>query len=86
MGRFAKAALAAAVKPRVRTFLILGLVGLPLVVVLAASRILTDALWFREVGQEDAFVHMEVTQLLIVLVVGGFRRVPDRQRLDRDPH
>jgi uncharacterized membrane protein (UPF0182 family) len=72
VGRFAKAALAAAVKPRVRTFLILGLVGLPLVVVLAASRILTDALWFREVGQEDAFVHMEVTQLLIVLVVGGF--------------
>ena len=54
VGRFAKAALAAAVKPRVRTFLILGLVGLPLVVVLAASRILTDALWFREVGQEDA--------------------------------
>src|SRR3954452_5695223 len=72
VGRFARAALTSALKPRVRTFIILGVVGLPLVVALAVSQILTDALWFREVGQEDAFVRMEATQLVLVLVVGGF--------------
>ena len=72
MGRFARAALATALKPRVRTFLVLGVVGLPLVVALAVSQILTDSLWFQELGQEDAFVRMEVTQLLLVLVVGAF--------------
>jgi uncharacterized membrane protein (UPF0182 family) len=72
VGRFARAALATALKPRVRTFLVLGVVGLPLVVALAVSQILTDALWFQELGQEDAFVRMEVTQLVLVLVVGAF--------------
>src|SRR3954454_8016665 len=72
VGRFARAGVTMALKPRVRTFIVLGVVGLPLVVALAVSQIVTDALWFQEVGQEDAFVRMEVTQLLLVLVVGGF--------------
>src|SRR3954452_22512898 len=72
LGHFGRVALTSALKPRVRTFIILGVVGLPLVVALAVSQILTDALWFREIGQEDTFVRMEVTQLLLVLAVGGF--------------
>src|SRR3954451_9921907 len=72
VGRFARPALTRAIQKRHRTFIILGVVGLPLVVALAVSQILTDALWFREVGQEDAFVRMEATQLVLVLVVGGF--------------
>jgi uncharacterized membrane protein (UPF0182 family) len=72
MGRFARAVASRASKPRIRTFVVLGVVGMPLVVALVASQILTDALWFKEVGQEDAFVRMEVTQLLLVVVLGGF--------------
>src|SRR3954454_4883210 len=71
LGGFGRAALATARKPRVRTFLVLGVVGLPLVVALAASQLLTDALWFRELGQEDVFVRMQVVQELLVLIVGG---------------
>src|SRR3954463_4612983 len=70
--QFAGAALVTASKPRVRTFVVLGVVGLPLVVALAVSQVLTDALWFKEVGQEDVFVRIWETQLLLVLVVGGF--------------
>src|SRR4051794_32810027 len=72
VGCFARAVATRALKPRVRTFLVLGVVGVPLVLALVASQILTDALWFREVGREDAFVRIRETQLLLVLVVGGF--------------
>jgi uncharacterized protein len=64
--------LAGALKPRVRTFLILGVVGVPLLVGLGASQILTEFLWFRELGQEDAFVRIQEVKLLLILVVGGF--------------
>jgi len=64
--------LATALKPRVRTFLVLGVVGLPLLVALVLSQILTDFLWFEELGQEDAFVRIQEVKLLLILVVGGF--------------
>ena len=68
---FARTAVPWAVQPRVRTFLVLGIVGLPLLVALVASQILPSILWFRELGQEDVFVRIQEVKLLLVVVVGG---------------
>jgi uncharacterized protein len=60
-----------AVQPRIRTFLILGIVGLPVLVALVASQFLPTILWFRELGQEDVFVRVQEVKLLLMVVVGG---------------
>jgi uncharacterized protein len=58
-------------KPRRRTFLVLGIVGLPLLVALVASQFLPSVLWFRELGQEDVFIRIQEVKLLLMVVVGG---------------
>ena len=68
---FARTAVPWALQPRIRTFLVLGIVGLPLLVALVASQILPSFLWFRELGQEDVFVRIQEVKLLLVVVVGG---------------
>ncbi len=62
--------LRAAVRPRVRAVLVLCVVVVPLLVGLAASHIVIDLLWFRDVGQGAAFVRMLEVKLLLVGVVG----------------
>src|SRR6185436_15497330 len=68
---FARTAVPWALQPRIRTFLVLGIVGVPLLVALVASQILPSFLWFRELGQEDVFVRIQEVKLLLVVVVGG---------------
>jgi uncharacterized membrane protein (UPF0182 family) len=70
-GRFAQGVARTAVQPRVRTFIILGVVGLPLLVALVASQILPSFLWFRELGREDLFIRIQEVKLLLMLSVGG---------------
>jgi uncharacterized membrane protein (UPF0182 family) len=70
-GSFVRSAVPWALQPRVRTFLVLGIVGLPLLVALIASQILPSFLWFRELGQEDLFVRIQEVKLLLTVVVGG---------------
>src|SRR4051794_26801456 len=60
-----------AVQPRIRTFLVLGIVGVPLLVALVASQLLPSFLWFRELGQEDVFVRVQEVKLLLLVIVGG---------------
>src|SRR4029079_2022928 len=67
-----RALLATAVKPRIRTFIVLALVGLPLLVGVVLSQVTTDYLFFRELDQEDAFIRVQEVKALLVLVVGGF--------------
>ena len=64
--------MATAVKPRIRTFIVLALVGLPLLVGVVLSQVTTDYLFFRELDQEDAFIRVQEVKALLVLVVGGF--------------
>ena len=66
-----RAAARTALQPRIRTFIILGVVGLPLLVALVASQILPSFLWFRELGQEDIFIRVQEVKLLLMLAVGG---------------
>ena len=63
--------MANALQPRIRTFLVLGVVGVPLAVAFVAAQFITDILWFDEVGQVDALLRIRATQLLLVVVVGG---------------
>jgi uncharacterized membrane protein (UPF0182 family) len=59
-------------RPRVRAIVFILLVGVPLVPVLIAARILPDALWFGELGQLDVFRTILAARFtLYVLVVGG---------------
>jgi uncharacterized membrane protein (UPF0182 family) len=71
VGAGARAVLAAPLKPRRRTFLVLGLVGVPLIVFFVIARVATSALWFQELGHGDVFVRMSAAKLLLVLVVGA---------------
>src|SRR4051812_9258169 len=61
-----------ALRPRGRAFFVLAFVGVPLLLALVVSQVLTDVLWFKEVGQEDAFIRIRTVQVILVLVVGGF--------------
>src|SRR4051794_38084772 len=70
VGAGARAVLAAPLKPRRRTFLVLGLVGVPLLVFFVVARVATSVLWFQELGHGDVFVRMSAAKLLLVLVVG----------------
>src|SRR4051794_13024292 len=70
VGAGARAVLAAPLKPRRRTFLVLGFVGVPLAVFFVVARVATSALWFQELGQGDVFVRMSAAKLLLVLVLG----------------
>jgi uncharacterized membrane protein (UPF0182 family) len=70
-GRSARGLLANALQPRMRTFLVLGVIGVPFAVAFAAAQFITDILWFDEVGQVDNLLRIRATQLLLVVVVGG---------------
>jgi uncharacterized membrane protein (UPF0182 family) len=59
-------------RPRVRATAFILVVGLPLIPLLAAAKILPDALWFDELGQLDVFRSVIAARLtLFVLVVCG---------------
>jgi uncharacterized protein len=59
-------------RPRVRAIVFILLVGVPLVPVLIAARILPDALWFGELGQGDVYRKILAARFtLYVLVAGG---------------
>jgi uncharacterized protein len=68
---FARTAALWAVQPRVRTFLVLAIVGLPLLVALVASQFLPSVLWYRELGREDVFIRIQEVKLLLMVFVGG---------------
>src|SRR4051812_48149641 len=55
----------ALVKPRVRTALVLVLVGVPVVGFLLVAPWIADALWFHEVGHTDVYVRMQSTKLVL---------------------
>jgi uncharacterized protein len=70
-GRSVRGLMANALQPRIRTFLVLGVVGVPLAVAFVAAQFITDILWFDEVGHVDTLLRIRATQLLLVVVVGG---------------
>ena len=62
-----RALLATAVKPRIRTFIVLAVVGLPLLVGVVLSQVTTDYLFFRELDQEAvSYTHLTLPTILRV--------------------
>src|SRR3954468_4159526 len=72
--RLARGARALA-KPRVRTVLVLVLVGVPVVGFLLLAPWIADALWFKEVGHTDVYVRVQFTRLVLGGAVGGVTMV-----------
>src|SRR3954454_17646249 len=68
--RLARGARALA-KPRVRTVVVLVLVGVPVVGFLLVAPWIADALWFHEVGHTDVYLRMQSTKLVLGGAVGG---------------
>src|SRR3954454_21135007 len=58
-------------KPRVRTAVVLVLVGVPVVGFFLLAPWIADALWFQEVGHTDVYVRMQFTKLVLGGAVGG---------------
>jgi uncharacterized membrane protein (UPF0182 family) len=54
-----------------RATVVLVALGIPLLVMFAALRILPDALWFHELGELDVFVRIQSTRALLFLLAGG---------------
>src|SRR3954466_13091215 len=58
-------------KPRVRTVVVLVLVGVPVIAFLLLAPWIADALWFEEVGHTDVYLRMQFTKLVLGGAVGG---------------
>src|SRR4051812_24240478 len=54
-----------------RATVVVVVVGIPLLVVFAALRILPDALWFHELGELDVFVRIQSTRAVLFSLAGG---------------
>jgi uncharacterized protein len=57
-------------RPRGRATVVVGVVGIPIVVLYSAARILPGALWFDEVGQTDVFRRAVAARVEFYLLVG----------------
>ena len=62
-------------KPRVRTAVVLILIGVPVVGFFLLAPWIADALWFQEVGHTDVYVRMQFTKLVLGGAVGGVTMV-----------
>ncbi len=62
-------------RPRGRAIVVLVLLGIPLLMAYAAARIVPDALWFAEIGQQDVFQRLVQARVEVQFAFGAIAAV-----------
>ncbi|MCU1428616.1 MAG: hypothetical protein JWL83_2616, partial [Actinomycetia bacterium] len=57
--------------PRRRTAIIVAVVGVPILAIVLGAGVLTDYLWFQEVGHADVYWRVQAFKVALLLCVGG---------------